>query len=134
MAFLKNSNPITSNKITETVIGCSIEVHRHLGPGLLESTYEAYLFYELVNKGLEVKRQVGLPLVYKEIKMELGYRLDMLIENIVVMEVKAIESIRDIHVAQTLTYLKLSGAKIGLILNFNVLKMTDGIRRLVART
>jgi GxxExxY protein len=99
VAFLKNSNPMTPNKITETVIGCSIEVHRHLGPGLLESTYEAYLFYELVNKGLEVKRQVGLPLVYKEIKMEQGYRLDMLIENIVVMEVKAIESICDIHVA-----------------------------------
>src|SRR4051794_18954446 len=122
------------NKITETVIGCAIEVHKQLGPGLLESTYEACLFYELINKGLDVKRQLGLPLVYKEIKMEQGYRIDLLIENLVVIEVKSIDGICDIHIAQTLTYLKLSGAKIGLILNFNVLKMTDGIKRLAART
>src|SRR5690348_9675191 len=98
------------NKITETTIGSAIEVHKHLGPGLLESTYEACLFYELINRGLEVKRQLGLPLIYKEVKMEQGYRLDMLIENMVIIEVKAIESICDIHIAQTLTYLKLSGA------------------------
>jgi len=121
------------NKITETIIGCAIEVHKHLGPGLLESTYEACLHYELLNAELDIKRQLGLPLVYKEINMEQGYRLDLLIENIIVVEIKSVETIGDLHIAQVLTYLKLSGSKIGLILNFNVLKMTDGIKRLAAR-
>jgi len=122
------------NKITETIIGCAIEVHKHLGPGLLESTYEACLSHELFKAGLEVKRQLGLPLVYKEINMEQGYRLDLLIENIVVVEIKSVEAISDLHIAQVLTYLKLSGSSIGLILNFNVLRMTDGIKRLAARS
>lgn len=122
------------NKITEIIIGGAIEVHKHLCPGLLESTYESCLYYELIKSGLEVKRQLGLPLVYKEIKMEQGYRLDMLVENIVVTEVKSVEAICDLHVAQVLTYLKLSDSRIGLILNFNVLKMTEGIKRLSART
>lgn len=122
------------NTITEKVIGCAIEVHKELVPGLLESTYETCLFYELVNEGLHVQKQVPMPLIYKNIHLEHGYRLDLLVENCVVMEVKMVESICDVHIAQTLKYLKLSGANIGLIINFNVLKLTNGIKRLIART
>ena len=121
------------NKITETIIGLAIEVHKQLGPGLLESTYEACLHYELEIAGLKVLRQLGLPLIYKEIRLEEGYRLDLLIEDTVVVEIKSVESLTDVHTAQVLTYLKLSGAKVGLILNFNVLKLTDGIKRLISR-
>ncbi len=120
------------NQITEAIIGCAIEVHRSLGPGLLESAYETCLEYELTRQGLKVGRQVGLPVQYKEVRLEQGYRLDLLVENLVV-EVKAVESIADIHVAQTLTYLALSGAKVGLIINFNVLQLIKGIKRLAAR-
>jgi GxxExxY protein len=121
------------NKITEIIIGCAIEVHKHLGPGLLESTYEACLCYELIKAGIHVQRQVPMPLIYKEIRLEQGYRIDMLVENCIVLEIKMVEAIADVHTAQTLTYLKLSGAKVGLIINFNVLKLTSGIKRLVAR-
>ena len=121
------------NKITELIIGCAIEVHKQLGPGLLESTYEACLFFELQKAGLNVKRQLGLPLIYKDIKLEEGYRLDFLIENMVVVELKCVEALNDVHIAQVLTYLKLSGAKVGLLINFNVLKLTNGIKRLIAR-
>lgn len=121
------------NEVTGLVIGCAIEVHRQLGPGLLESTYEACLLYELIKTGLTVQSQVAMPLVYKEIHMEQGYRLDLLVERIVVVEVKVVEAIADVHIAQTLTYLKLSGAKVGLIINLNVLKLTNGIKRLIPR-
>jgi len=121
------------NKITATIIGCAIEVHKQLGPGLLESTYEACLHYELINVGLHVQRQLGLPLIYKEIKLEQGYRLDLLVEDCIVVEIKMVEVINDVHMAQVLTYLKLSDAKVGLIINFNVLKLTTGIKRLIAR-
>lgn len=122
------------NKITETIIGCAIEVHKQLGPGLLESTYEACLYYELIKAGINVQRQVPMPLIYKEVRLEQGYRIDLLVENCIVLEIKMVEAIADVHMAQTLTYLKLSGAKVGLIINFNVLKLTTGIKRLVART
>ena len=122
------------NKITEIIIGCAIEVHRQLGPGLLESTYEACVFYELVKTGLVVERQLPMPLIYKEIHLEQGYRLDLLVEKKVVVEIKMVEAIADVHVAQTLTYLKLSGAEVGLIINFNVLKLTAGIKRLIPRS
>lgn len=122
------------NKITEKIIGCAIEVHKQLGPGLLESTYETCLCYEIGKTGLTVQKQVAMPLVYKEIHLEHGYRLDLIVENAVVVEVKMTEAIAAVHVAQTLTYLKLSGAKIGLIINFNVLKLTDGIKRLIPRS
>ena len=122
------------NKITEIIIGSAIEVHKQLGPGLLESTYEACLFFELVKAGLNVQRQVAMPLIYKEVHLEQGYRLDLLVENCIVVEVKMVEAIADVHIAQTLTYLKLSNAKVGLIINFNVLKLTQGIKRLIART
>ena len=121
------------NKITEIIIGRAIEVHRQLGPGLLESTYEACMHYELEIAELKVLRQLGLPLIYKEIRLEEGYRLDLLIEDTVVVEIKSVEALTDVHTAQVLTYLKLSGAKVGLILNFNVLKLTDGIKRLISR-
>jgi len=121
------------NKITEVIIGCAIEVHKQLGPGLLESTYEACLYYELVKAGINVQRQVPMPLIYKEVHLEHGYRIDLLVENCIVLEIKMVEAIADVHMAQTLTYLKLSGAKVGLIINFNVLKLTTGIKRLVAR-
>ncbi|MEO5563252.1 MAG: GxxExxY protein, partial [Chitinophagaceae bacterium] len=102
------------NKITETIIGCAIEVHKKLGPGLLESAYTACLNYELINAGLYVRQQLPLPLIYKDINMEMGYRLDMIVENKVVIEVKSIETLNDVHIAKLLTYLKLSNAKIGL--------------------
>ncbi len=121
------------NEITEKIIGCAIEVHRNLGPGLLESTYEACLYYELQKGGLSVKTQLGLPLIYKEIKLEVGYRMDFLVEGRVVLEIKSVEALNDIHTAQVLTYLKLSNCKIGLLINFNVLRLKDGIKRLIAR-
>jgi GxxExxY protein len=120
------------NKITEKVIGSAIEVHKQLGPGLLESTYLACLNYELITAGLDVKQQLGLPLVYKEIQLDLGYRLDLLVETKVVVEIKSIEALKDIHSAQVLTYLKLSKASVGLLINFNVSKLTDGLKRLIA--
>lgn len=121
------------NKITELIIGSAIDVHKCLGPGLLESTYLACLDYELNKKGLVVKKQLGLPLVYKEIHLEIGYRLDLLIENIVVVEIKSVELLTNVHTAQVLTYLKLSKAKVGLLINFNVLRLTEGIKRLIVR-
>jgi len=121
------------NVITGKIIGCAVEVHKHLGPGLLESSYEACLYYELSKAGLFVERQVALPLVYKEVYLEHGYRIDLRVEKQVVIEIKVVEVISDVHVAQVLTYLKLSGSKIGLIINFQVLKLTNGIKRLISR-
>jgi GxxExxY protein len=121
------------NKITEIIIGSAIKVHRALGPGLVESTYAACVSYELIQAGLNVKQQIPLPLVYKEIHMEIGYRLDLLVEEEVVVEIKSVEAVTDVHTAQVLTYIKLSNAKVGLLMNFNVLKLTDGIKRLVPR-
>ena len=120
------------NKITEKIIGCAIEVHKNLGPGLLESSYVACLNYELVNAGLEVKQQLGLPLVYKEIQLDLGYRLDLLVDSQVVVEIKSVETLKEVHISQVLTYLKLSKASVGLLMNFNVPKLTDGLKRLIS--
>ena len=121
------------NQITEKVVGCAIEVHKQLGPGLLESTYEACLLYELNRNDLKVKTQIGLPLIYKEIKLEVGYRMDFLVEDSMIIEIKSVEALTDVHTAQVLTYLKLSNSKIGLLINFNVLRLKDGIKRLIAR-
>jgi len=117
------------NIITEKIIGCAIEVHKHLGPGLLESAYEECLFYELQSIGLKVKKQMPLPLVYKDIKLDAGYRIDLLVENKVIVEIKSVDAIADIHKAQLMTYMKLAGIKIGLLINFNVIKLKDGIVR-----
>jgi GxxExxY protein len=122
---------MTENEISGKIIGCSIKVHRALGPGLLESAYEACLFYELNRSELFAERQKALPLIYEEIKMDCGYRADLLIEKKVIVEVKSADALNDIHLAQVLTYLKLSTCKLGLLINFNVLKVKDGIRRIV---
>jgi len=119
------------NQITEIVIGCAIKVHKSLGPGLLESAYEECLFYELSKTKLQVEKQKPLPLIYEEVKLECGYRTDIIVDSKVVIEIKAVEALNDIHLAQVLTYLKLSKCKVGLLINFNVLKLTDGLRRVV---
>ena len=119
------------NRITESIIGAAIEVHRALGPGLLESAYEACLTFELAQRGLKVEQQKPLPVVYREVKLDCGYRLDLLVEEVVIVEVKAVDRLMPIHQAQLLSYLKLSGCKVGLVINFNVKVLKDGIRRLV---
>jgi GxxExxY protein len=119
------------NELSSVIIGRALKVHKALGPGLLESAYEACLFYELAQGGLNVERQKGLPLVYQGVNLECGYRVDLFVENRIIIELKAVESISSLHTAQTLTYLKLSHCKLGLIINFNVLLLKDGIRRVV---
>lgn len=122
---------MTENEITEIIIGCAIKVHKTLGPGLLESAYEECLYYELSKTPLEIERQRPLPLIYNEVKLECGYRADLSVNKKVIVEVKSIEALNDIHLAQILTYLKLANCKVGLLINFNVLKLTDGVRRVV---
>ena len=119
------------NGITDTIIGAAIEVHKALGPGLLESVYEEYLFYELTLRELNVNRQVKLPVNYKEINLDIGYRLDFLVENKVVIELKAIDKLVSIHDAQLLTYMKLTNCSVGLLINFNVPALRQGLRRKV---
>jgi GxxExxY protein len=122
---------MNENEISYKVIGSAMEVHKLLGPGLLESAYEASLAYELEIQGLQVKRQVPMPLVYKEVKQEIGYRLDLLIENQVIVEIKSLEQLAPVHFAQTLTYLKLSERKLALLINFNTKFLKDGVHRIV---
>jgi len=119
------------NKITEIIIGAAIQVHRTLGPGLLESAYESYLAYELRKRGLAVEQQKAVPLVYEEVKLDCGYRMDLLVEHSIVVEVKSVEALAPIHDAQTLSYLRLSGSRLALLINFNVLVLRDGIRRFI---
>ena len=118
------------NQLTEIILRCAYSVHSALGPGLLESSYEACLYFELQQSGLKVERQKSLPLVYKDVKLDVGYRMDLLVEGRVVVEIKSIEIFTDVHIAQVLTYLNLSGCKIGLLLNFNVSSLKNGIKRL----
>lgn len=113
------------------IIGGAIQVHRVLGPGLLESAYEACLAFELRKRGLGIEEQKPLPLVYDQVKLECGYRIDLLVERAVVVEVKSIDAVAPIHEAQVISYLKLSGCKLGLLINFNVLQLKQGIRRFV---
>ncbi len=119
------------NSITKEVLKAAFTVHTQLGPGLLESAYEACLFYEMTQLGLEVERQVAMPLIYKEIKMETGYRLDLLVQKKIVVEVKAVEAFTDVHIAQMITYLKLSKCKVGLLINFNVSSLKLGVKRII---
>lgn len=119
------------NDLATEVIGSAITVHKALGPGLLESAYKECLFYELISKGLYVEKEKPLPLIYKEIRMDCGYRLDLLVENKIIVEIKAVEALNDIHLAQILTYLKVSGCRLGLLMNFNILKIKDGVRRVI---
>ena len=122
---------MTENEISEKIIGCAIQVHRELGPGLLESSYQECLYFELIQSGLFVEKQKALPLVYKEVKLDCGYRLDLMVENKVIIEVKSVEMLNDIHLAQVLTYLKLSSSKLGLLMNFNVVLLKSCIKRVV---
>ena len=119
------------DELSNRVIGCAIEVHRELGPGLLESTYEQCLAHELKLNGITFQLQHPQPVQYKGIRIDCGYRLDILVENDLVIELKSVEEIKGIHEAQLLTYMKLSSAKIGLLMNFNVTKLKDGIKRFV---
>jgi len=119
------------NALTRQIIGAGIEVHRHLGPGLLETSYETCLAYELEQRGLAVERQKALPLTYKKIRLEQGFRIDLLVENTVVVELKAIDQLLPVHEAQMLSYLRFTGCKVGLLMNFNVKFLKDGIRRFI---
>jgi GxxExxY protein len=119
------------NTITQAIIGAAIEVHRTLGPGLLESAYEACLAFELTRRGMAVEVQKPLPLIYHDVKLECGYRSDLLVAGSVIVEVKSVEALAPIHEAQIISYLKLSGCKVGLLINFNVCVLKDGIRRFV---
>ena len=122
---------MTENEISTKVIGLAIEIHRTLGPGLLESVYKECLLYELNQSGLITIKERPMPLVYKEIKMDCGYRIDLLVMDKLVIEIKSVESLNDIHLAQTLTYIKLGGYKLGLLMNFNVVLLKDGIKRII---
>ncbi|MFM9905980.1 MAG: GxxExxY protein [Pyrinomonadaceae bacterium] len=121
------------NFLTEKIIGCAIEVHKAIGPGLLESAYEECLCYELAQNGLKFERQVPLPVVYKGVKLECGYKLDIIVENIVVIELKAVDRIIAIHEAQLLSYLRMLDLRVGLILNFHSSVLKEGIKRIVNR-
>jgi GxxExxY protein len=118
-------------ELTGKIVDCAITVHKLLGPGLLESAYEECLYYELQNSGLLTLKQIPMPLIYKEKKLDIGYRIDLLVEDKVVIEVKSVDSLNPIHTAQLLTYLKLSGCRIGLFINFNVQFLKEGIKRII---
>ena len=122
---------MTINEASQFVIGKAIRVHSRLGPGLLESSYQECLYYEIKQAGLIAEKEKPLPLVYDDVRLECGYRIDLFVENRLVVEVKAVDALNDVHLAQVLTYLKLSDCKLGLLLNFNVAKLKHGIRRVV---
>lgn len=119
------------NEIANKVIGCAIEVHRALGPGLLESAYQECLVFTLERSGLKVQKEKPMPLIFEEVKLECGYRIDILVENKVVIEIKSVETLNDVHLAQTLTYMKLGNYKLGLLINFNVSLLKNGIKRVI---
>jgi len=122
---------MNENELSKIIFDAALSVHRALGPGLLESAYEECLYYELKKSRLTVVKQKPLPLVYEEVKLEIGYRVDLLVENKVVIEIKAVEALNDVHLAQVLTYLKLSNCKLGMLIIFNVTLIKNGIRRVV---
>ncbi len=122
---------MSENEVSELVIGAAIKIHRRLGPGLLESAYEECLYYELIKAGLKVEKQKGLPLIYDEVYLDCGYRIDLLVEKKLVIETKAVDALNDVHLAQILTYLKLSDCRLGLLINFNVVLLKKGIKRVV---
>lgn len=122
---------MTENELSKVVFDCALKVHQSLGPGLLESAYEECLFYELKRTGLEVQKQKALPLVYEEVKLDVGYRIDIIIENKIILEIKSVDALNDVHFAQLLTYLKLTNCKLGMLINFNVVLIKNGIKRVV---
>ncbi|MCF6346877.1 MAG: GxxExxY protein [Flavobacteriaceae bacterium] len=122
---------MTENEISKIIFDCALKVHKALGPGLLESSYEECLYYELMKSGLKVQKQKSLPLIYEEVKLDIGYRIDLIVDDKVIIELKAVEALNDVHLAQILTYLKLSDCKLGMLINFNVTLIKNGIRRVV---
>ncbi|MBL7919966.1 MAG: GxxExxY protein [Bacteroidia bacterium] len=122
---------MTENEISQVVVDCAFKVHKTLGAGLLESAYEECLFFELKKSGLIVEKQKGLPLVYESVKLDVGYRIDIIIENKFIIEIKSVEALNEVHLAQVLTYLKLSNCKFGLLINFNVKLIKDGMKRVI---
>lgn len=122
-------NEFKHQNLTGNIIGCAIEVHKFLGPGLLESAYEECLTYELLKTGLYIERQKAVPVVYKEIKLECGYRMDILVENTVVVELKTVETLNEVHEAQILTYMKFSQKQVGFLINFNLALLKNGLKR-----
>lgn len=122
---------MTENEISKIVIGIAIEVHKALGPGLLENTYQECLYYKLKKEGFKVEKEKPMPVIFEEVRLECGYRIDLLVEDKVVIELKSVEILNDVHVAQTLTYMKLGGYKLGLLINFNVPLLKYGVRRVV---
>jgi len=122
---------MTENEISSKIIGCAIDIHKSLGPGLLESAYQECLFYKLKKEGLRVEKEKAMPLIYEEVHLDCGYRIDLLVENKVVIELKSVEALTDVHMAQTLTYMKLGDYKLGLLVNFNVNLLKHGIKRVV---
>ena len=119
------------NEISKIVFECAWKVHKILGPGLVESAYEECLFYELKKVGLKIEKHKALPLIYEEVKLDVGYRIDIIIENKFIVEVKSVESLNDVHLAQLLTYLRLSNCKLGLLINFNVSLLKNGVKRVI---
>ncbi len=126
-----NQNTMQHHEITQLIIGKAIEVHKFLGKGLLESAYRECLYYELKNAGLVVEKEKHMPVIYKEVKLDHGYRIDLLVENAVVVELKSVDQLHELHVSQTLTYMKLGQFKTGLLINFNVPMLKDGLKRLI---
>ncbi|MCB9075424.1 MAG: GxxExxY protein [Chitinophagales bacterium] len=122
---------MTENDLAYKIIGLAVEVHNALGPGLLESAYQECLYYKINKEGLEVQKEKAIPLIYEEVKLDCGYRIDLLVENKLVIEIKSVETLNDIHLAQTLTYLKLGNYKLGLLMNFNTLLLKSGIKRII---
>lgn len=122
---------MTENQIAYIVFNSALKVHKELGPGLFESAYEHCLFYELINEGLKVEKQKVLPITYNDIKLDAGYRIDLLVENKFIIEIKAVEKLNDVHMAQILTYLKLSNCKLGMLINFNVSLLKNGVKRVI---
>jgi GxxExxY protein len=124
---------MNENELSNKIIGAAIEVHQSLGPGLLESAYKECLYYKLIKAGFSAEKEKPMPLVFEEVKLNCGYRLDILVEKKVVIEIKSVEELNEVHLAQTLTYMKLGGYKLGLLINFNVTLLKDGLRRVVNR-
>ena len=122
---------MNENELSFLVIGFAIEIHTALGPGLLESAYKECLFYKLTKEGIYVEKEKAMPLIFEGLKLDIGYRIDLLVENKLVIETKSVDELNDIHLAQTLTYLKLGNYKLGLLMNFNVKRIKDGIKRVV---
>ena len=122
---------MSNNELTHHIIGCAMDIHKVLGPGLLESAYKECLYFKLIQSKLYVEKEKSMPLVYEKVKLDCGYRIDLLVENKIVIEVKSVDFLNNIHMAQTLTYMKLGNYRLGLLINFNVLRLKDGIKRVI---